>query len=78
MNSYTNLHTQDRSNRSFLKSAPLGFRIAWIATVAFILAVAVFVIVQMVTMYTSGGGYSYKVEYQYGNSQYTEEYSFNR
>lgn len=59
------------------KSFRIMFRLAAVfiaLTFVAIFAMAIF----MFSNFANGGGYSYKVEYQVGNSSYSEETSFNR
>lgn len=70
-----NLHT---SRPNALRSAPKSFRIMFGVVAAFIALTFVGIAIFMVTMLTNGGGYSYKVDYQFGNSSYSEEYSYNQ
>ena len=69
-------HTRRNQPTGLLRTAPRSFRIMFTLVATFIALTAVAVIV--ITIFSNGGGYSYKVNYQFGNTTYNEEYSINR
>lgn len=58
-------------------SAPRSFRIMFAVVASFIVLTAIAAFVMVIFMF-SNGGVSYKVDYQFGNSSYSKEYSYNR
>ena len=71
-------HNLPKKPTGLLRTAPRSFRIMFTLVATFIALTAVAVIVILITIFSNGGGYSYKVNYQFGNTTYNEEYSINR
>lgn len=75
MLNFTLRQMNNNKRDGFLSSAPRSFRIMFGIVASFIALTFVATIIFMVTMFNSGG-FSYKVDYQFGNSSYSEEYSY--
>lgn len=69
---------QNHQRLSVFKTAPLFFKVAFIATFSIILVGFIFTAVMVAQILLGGGGYSYKVDYQVGNSHYSEESSWGK
>jgi len=77
MSNFTLRQMNNTNKRNgFLSSAPRSFRIMFGIVTSFIALTFIATIIFMATMFTSGNGFSYKVDYQFGNSSYSEEYSY--
>lgn len=72
------LALRNDNRNSFFKDMPLFFKVAFFTVLSFIAVVFVFTIVMMTQMFMgiNNGGYSYKVDYQVGNSHYSQESSW--
>lgn len=68
------------SHNSLFKDAPLFFKVAFFSVLTFIAIGFVFTIIMMSQMFIgiNNGGYSYKVDYQVGNSHYSQESSWGK